>query len=92
MDTQTVRATNSDIQQEARSGTSSAELAAVVAVLTFVAVAAASILIATPQTFQAAASAQPVVQQSTVTELPERPFHERYPIRPSGDAVDTPTF
>jgi hypothetical protein len=92
MNTERARQTNSGTQQETRDGTSSPELVAVVTVLVFVVIAAASVLIATPQSFQAAASAQPIVQNATVNEPPERPFHERYPVRPSGDSIDAPTF
>jgi len=92
MNTERARETNSGTQQEARERTSSPELVAVVTVLMFVVIAAASVLIATPQSFQAAASAQPVVHNTNANDPPERPFHERYPVRPSGDPVDAPTF
>ena len=92
MNTERARETDRGTQQEAYDRTSSPELVAVVTVLIFVVIAAASVLIATPQSFQAVASPQPVVQNEHVNEPPERPFHERYPVRPSGDPVDAPTF
>lgn len=92
MNTQQAHEGQSAIRQERGDGTSSAELVAVVSVLVFVAIAAASVLIATPQSFQAAASPQPAIENKTVNEPPERPFHERYPARPSGEHVDAPTF
>jgi hypothetical protein len=79
-------------QNDASTGSNAVELAAVLSVLAFVAVTAISLLFATPQSFQASASPQRVLDSSSTSDVPERPFHERYQAKPATDSVDAPTF
>ena len=91
MNTDTSHESDTD-QHDSTARGSSVELVATISVLAFVAITAASLLIATPQSFQAAASAQPTVETATVNEPAERPFHERYRVQPGAESVDAPTF
>jgi hypothetical protein len=70
----------------------SAELVATLTVLAFVAIAAASLIFVTPQSFEASAGPQPIVDNVMASEPPEKPFHERHPVQPSGAQTDAPTF
>ena len=72
--------------------TGAAELIATLTVLAFVAIAATMLIFMTPQSFQAAASPSPIIENAMANEPPERPFHERYPVQPSGAQTDAPTF
>ena len=69
----------------------SAELIATLTVLAFVALAAASLFMTSPESLDAA-SHQPLIESAMVGEQPERPYHERYPVQAGGVQTDAPTF
>ena len=79
-----------DQQPTTRSPSSAVEFIAVLTVLIFVVCTAASLLLATPASLQAAASTPPELANSG--KVPERPFHERYPVNAVADPVNPPTF
>jgi hypothetical protein len=75
----------------AGAGTGAIELVAVITAMVCVACIAAALLLTTPATLEAAArtsSIDSVINPGSA----ERPFHERYPVNATGDAIDPPTF
>jgi hypothetical protein len=81
-----------DPQPETTTPGNAVEFIAVVCVLVFVACTAASLLLATLTNLQAATSTPPEIAGTPGSTLPERPFHERYPVNAVADPVDPPTF
>jgi hypothetical protein len=71
-------------------GGSSAELFAVVSVVTVAICAAAALLLSTPAALEAAPPA--AVVDVNAAGVAQRPFHERHPINAGGEQVDPPTF
>jgi hypothetical protein len=69
----------------------SAELIATLTVLAFVALAAASLFMTSPEGLDAASS-RPLIESAMASEQPERPYHERYPVQAGGAQTDAPTF
>jgi hypothetical protein len=67
------------------------ELVAVITAMVCVACVAAALLLTTPATLEAAASTSSIGSVGNAHSA-ERPFHERYPVNATGDAIDSPTF
>ncbi len=79
-----------DSQHDAGAG-SAGEFITVIIVLIVAACTAVSLLLATPQSFEAAARS-PTAATHAASETPDLPFHERHPVNAVGDQVDSPTF
>jgi hypothetical protein len=69
----------------------SAELVATLTVLAFVALAAASLFMTSPESVDAARS-RPLTASAMTSEQPERPYQERYPVQPGGAQSDAAAF
>jgi hypothetical protein len=69
---------------------SPAEFAAVIALVIVAVCAAAALLLSTPAALEAAPTSQRM--EATSAGVAPRTFHERYPVNPTGDQVDAPTF
>ena len=79
-------------QSSAADRRASAELLATVTVLVFVAITAGSVIFAMPQGVRSSGASQPIIENATASETPERPYHERYPVQTGGAQIDAPTF
>ena len=69
-----------------------AGLMALVILLILMVCAAASVLLALPQTYDGAANAAAAPALLSGLGAAEPTFHERYPVAAGADAVDAPTF
>lgn len=94
MNTQQPQGTPAAAQFESAADRSPTSVIATIAVLAFIAAAAGSVFLATPQSFESSPRPQALIDSANAapSEPPERPFHERYTSQPAGTPIDPPTF
>jgi hypothetical protein len=90
MKTEAIRKAGEDYFDMGGARSSPAEFVAVIAVVVVAVCAAAALLLSTPAALEAAPTSHSM--EVTLSSVAPRTFHERYPINPTGDQVDPPTF